>query len=163
MVAMAAKVRLEVADGVATVSLNRPERHNAIDDELHEQMVAAWGQALADPAAHVVLLRGEGRSFCSGRDTTQLGRRAEGESTLAGIRAHQHFRLTELESPKPVIAARRGHGLGGGLEIALATDIRIAAADVRLAFPEIHYGLMTDTGERRWPRCSPVRLARSGR
>jgi hypothetical protein len=60
MVAMAAKVRLEVADGVATVSLNRPERHNAIDDELHEQMVAAWGQALADLAAHVVQRRRRG-------------------------------------------------------------------------------------------------------
>jgi enoyl-CoA hydratase/carnithine racemase len=142
----AAKVRLVVADSVATISLNRPERHNAVDDELHGELVAIWGQVLDDPAARVILLRGEGPSFCSGRDTSQLGRRPEGESALPAIRAHQQFRLTELDSPKPVIAALRGHVLGGGLEIALAADIRIAAADVRLAFPEIRYGLMTDTG-----------------
>jgi enoyl-CoA hydratase/carnithine racemase len=145
-VGTAAKVLVAVADGVATISLNRPERHNAVDDELHEQLVAIWGQVLEDPAARVILLRGEGPSFCSGRDTSMLGGRREGESALAAIRAHQQFRLAELDSPKPVIAALHGHVLGGGLEIALAADIRIAAADVRLAFPEIRYGLITDTG-----------------
>lgn len=143
---MTGKVKLAVADGVATISLNRPERHNAIDDELHEELVSAWDQVLADPAARVVLLRGEGRSFCSGRDTAQLGRRTRGESDLAFIRRHQHTRIMQLDSPKPVIAALRGHVLGGGLEIALAADIRIAASDLRMAFPEIRYGLMSDTG-----------------
>ena len=74
---MTVKLRLAVADGVATISLNRPERHNAIDDELHDQLVSAWDEALADPAARVILLRGEGRSFCSGRDTGQLGQRVQ--------------------------------------------------------------------------------------
>jgi enoyl-CoA hydratase/carnithine racemase len=145
-VSMTAKLKLTVADGVATISLNRPERHNAIDDELHEELVGAWNEVLADPAARVILLRGEGRSFCSGRDTAQLGQRAKGESDLAFIRGHQRTRVTELDSPKPVIAALRGNVLGGGLEMALAADIRIAASDLRMAFPEIRYGLMTDTG-----------------
>ena len=144
--AMTAKLKLAVADGVATVSLNRPERHNAVDDELHDALAEVWAEVLADPAARVILLRGEGRSFCSGRDTAQLGQRTAGESDLAFIRRHQHTRELQLASPKPVIAALRGHVLGGGLEMALAADIRIAATDVRMAFPEIRYGLMSDTG-----------------
>ena len=143
---MRTKLRLAVADGVATISLNRPERHNAIDDELYDELTGAWAEALADPAARVILLRGEGRSFCSGRDTAQLGQRAKGESDLAFIRGHQRTRVTQLDSPKPVIAALRGNVLGGGLEMALAADIRVAATDLRMAFPEIGYGLMTDTG-----------------
>jgi len=142
----ASKVTLAVADGVAIISLNRPDKHNAVDDELHEEFVATWAQVTADPAARVILLRGEGRSFCSGRDTAALGRGPSHDSALASIRAHQQFRQTELDTPKPVIAAMHGHVLGGGLEIALAADIRIAATDTRLAFPEIRYGLMTDTG-----------------
>jgi enoyl-CoA hydratase/carnithine racemase len=144
--AMTAKLKLAVADGVATISLNRPERHNAVDDELHDGLAAAWKEVAADPAARVILLRGEGPSFCSGRDTAQLGQRTAGESDLAFIRRHQDTRVLQLDSPKPVIAALRGHVLGGGLEMALAADIRIAATDLRMAFPEIGYGLMSDTG-----------------
>jgi enoyl-CoA hydratase/carnithine racemase len=140
------KVLLAVADGVATVSLNRPERHNAVDDDLHEQLAATFAAVLAEPAARVVLLRGEGPSFCSGRDIAQLGQRVAGEGDLSFIRRHQQGRIAQLASPKPVVAALRGHVLGGGLEMALACDLRVAASDVRLAFPEIRYGLMTDTG-----------------
>ena len=140
------KVIVAVADGVATVSLNRPDRHNAIDDELYEQLTGTWPRVLADPAVRAILLRGEGRSFCSGRDTGQLGQRASGESDLVFIRKHAQSRITQLDSPKPVIAALRGNVLGGGLEMALAADIRIAGSDLRMAFPEIRYGLMTDTG-----------------
>jgi enoyl-CoA hydratase/carnithine racemase len=139
-------VLLAVADGVATLSLNRPNRHNAIDDQTYEALKESWLRVQADDAARVVVLRGEGPSFCSGRDTAQLGERPSGESDLSFVRRHQRFRLTQLDSPKPVIAALRGHVLGGGLEMALSADLRIAASDVRLAYPEINYGLMTDTG-----------------
>jgi enoyl-CoA hydratase/carnithine racemase len=145
-VGSAQKVIVDVDGGVATVSLNRPERHNAVDDELYDQLSSAWRRVLDDSAARVILLRGEGRSFCSGRDTSQLGQRASGESDLEFIRKHIQTRVMQLDSFKPVIAALRGSVLGGGLEMALAADIRIAAADVRMAFPEIRYGLMTDTG-----------------
>ncbi|MEU7813896.1 enoyl-CoA hydratase/isomerase family protein [Pseudonocardia sp. NPDC049154] len=137
---------LVVADGIATLSLNRPHRHNAVDDALHERLCTLWTEALADPAARVILLRGEGPSFCSGRDTAQLGERVAGESDLSFVRRHQQTRLLQLDSPKPVVAAVRGNALGGGLESALAADVRIAAEDLRMAFPEIRYGLMTDTG-----------------
>ncbi|MCW2621060.1 MAG: 3-hydroxybutyryl-CoA dehydratase / 3-hydroxyacyl-CoA dehydrogenase [Frankiales bacterium] len=139
-------VLLSVADGVATVSLNRPHRHNAVDDEMHHRFDEVWAEAAADPDSRVILLRGEGPSFCSGRDMAQLGERPGGESDLAFMRRHQASRIAQLDCPKPVIAAVRGHVLGGGLEIALAADIRIGASDLRMAFPEIRYGLMTDTG-----------------
>ncbi|HVW42422.1 MAG TPA: enoyl-CoA hydratase/isomerase family protein [Amycolatopsis sp.] len=139
-------VLLAVADGVATVSLNRPHRHNAVDDQMSEELEELWERVQADNAARVVVVRGEGPSFCSGRDTAELGRRVAGESDLSFIRRHQRLRLAQLDSPKPVIAALRGHVLGGGLEMALSADLRIAASDVRMAFPEIRYGLMTDTG-----------------
>jgi enoyl-CoA hydratase/carnithine racemase len=139
-------VERSVAEGVGTISLNRPHRHNAIDDELYGELQRVWAEVQADPAVRVVLLRGNGPSFCSGRDTAQLGERVAGESDLSFVRRHQRTRIDQLDSPKPVIAALRGAVLGGGLEMALSADIRIAASDVRMAFPEIRYGLMSDTG-----------------
>ena len=61
---MPAELKLAVADGEATISLNRPEQHDAVNDELHDERAGAWEQVLADPATRVILLRGEGRSFC---------------------------------------------------------------------------------------------------
>ena len=139
-------VERTVEGGVGTISLNRPHRHNAVDDELHDELLRVWDEMQADPAARVLLLRGNGPSFCSGRDTAQLGERVAGEGDLAFVRRHQKSRIDQLDSPKPVIAALRGAVLGGGLEMALAADIRIAASDVAMAFPEIRYGLMSDTG-----------------
>jgi enoyl-CoA hydratase/carnithine racemase len=139
-------VIMTVAGGVATLSLNRPHRHNAIDDATHDRLLALWGAALADPAVRVIVMRGEGRSFCSGRDTTQLGERVDGETDEAVIRRFQLLRETQLHSPKPVVAALRGATFGAGLELALAADIRIGASDLQLAFPEVGYGLMTDSG-----------------
>lgn len=145
-VADSVPVLVQVADGVGTISLNRPHRHNAIDDDTHDRLVEAWDEVLADPRVRVVLIRGEGPSFCSGRDTAQLGERVAGESDLSFVRRHQLIRETQLTSAKPVIAAVRGATFGGGLEMALAADIRIAASDVKMAFPEIRFGLMPDTG-----------------
>ena len=139
-------VERSIDGGVGTISLNRPHRHNAVDDELYDELVRIWAELQADPAVRVVLLRGNGPSFCSGRDTAQLGERVAGESDLSFVRRHQQTRIDQLDSPKPVVAALRGAVLGGGLEMALSADIRIAASDVRLAFPEIRYGLMSDTG-----------------
>jgi enoyl-CoA hydratase/carnithine racemase len=139
-------VEWEIGNGVATISLNRPHRHNAIDDDLHDELLRVWEEAQQDPAVRVVRLRGNGPSFCSGRDTAQLGERVAGESDLSFVRRHQRSRVEQLDSPKPVIAALHGAVLGGGLEMALAADIRVAATDLRMAFPEIHYGLMSDTG-----------------
>ena len=132
--------------GVAIISFNRPERHNAINDEMGARWRTVVREAIADEEVRCLLLRGEGASFSSGRDTAQLGARAEGESDFAFIRRHQEIRLEMLDAPKPIVAALRGYVFGGAFEIALAADMRVASTDARLAFPEISFGLVTDTG-----------------
>lgn len=141
-----ALVRHELLDGVAVVSFNQPTRHNALSDALIDRWCEVVRAAIADPAVRCILLRGEGPSFSSGRDTDELGQRTEGESDMEFIRRAQQIRLETLDAPKPVVAAVRGYVLGGAFEIALSADMRIAATDAVFAFPEIRFGLVADTG-----------------
>lgn len=143
---MADTVLLEVIDKVAVLTLNRPDRHNALDDATSELFEHQLQQAITSPDSRAILIRGAGKSFCSGRDVAVLGHRARDESDFAFVRRHQEGRIRMLDSPKPIVAAMKGAALGGGAEIALAADIRIAADDLKLAMPEIHYGLLPDTG-----------------
>jgi len=139
-------VTRELLDGVGVVSLNRPEVHNAITTDLRRQLVAAFTWAEREPAVRCVLLRGNGRSFCSGRDLRELGVRPEGQSHVEGIGVAQAARVVQWEMRKPVIAAIQGHVIGAGVELALAQDFRIAADSAVLRLPEIDYGLVVDTG-----------------
>jgi enoyl-CoA hydratase/carnithine racemase len=135
-----------LVDGVAVISLNRPDKHNALNDELAEAFREAVDAAIDDPAVGCLLLRGEGPSFSSGRDTTQLGRRPGGISDEDFIRHAQQSRMRLLDCKKPVVAALKGYVLGGAFETALAADIRVAADTIRVGFPEIRFGLVPDTG-----------------
>jgi enoyl-CoA hydratase/carnithine racemase len=139
-------VLVEHVDSVAVISFNRPERHNALNDEMSARWRALVREAIADGDVRCILLRGEGRSFSSGRDTTVLGARTAGESDFVFVRKHQDIRLEVLDAPKPVVAAVKGYVFGGAFEIALAADMRVASSDAVFAFPEITYGLVTDTG-----------------
>lgn len=139
-------ISCKLVDGVGVLSFNRPERHNAISDDLFAQWTAALAELIEDDQARCILLRGEGPSFCSGRDTAELGKRAGGENDFRFLRRHQEIRLSTLDAPKPVVAAVHGVAFGGGFEIALSADIRIAADDAVFALPEITYGLLPDTG-----------------
>jgi enoyl-CoA hydratase len=143
---MSDKVLFEVTDGVGVITLNRPEVHNAMDDEAAALYKQILDQALDDEAVRAVLLRGAGKSFCSGRDTTMLGHRARDESDYHFVLRHQQKRLAVLDSPKPFVAALRGGAIGGGCEMALSCDIRIADTTLKMALPEIHYGILPDTG-----------------
>ncbi len=142
----ATELKTENIAGVGVVTLNRPHRHNAITDSLFERMRDAVYQNLDDPAVRCVLLRGEGPSFCSGRDTAELGQRADGKDDFTFVREHQRLRLDMLESPKPIIAAVQGAAIGGGFEIALSADIRIVADNAVFGLPEVALGLVPDTG-----------------
>lgn len=143
---MTDKVLYEVIDGVGVITLNRPEVHNAMDDEASEQYAAVLNAALTDDAVRVILLQGAGKSFCSGRDTTMLGHRARDESDYHFVLRHQQGRLKVLDSPKPFIAAVKGAVIGGGCELALCCDIRVSSSDLKLGLPEINYGILPDTG-----------------
>ena len=131
---------------VAVISFNRPDRHNAVNDALSARWAHLVDAAIRDPEVRCILLRGEGRSFSSGRDTSQLGQRNAGESDLSFVARAQDARLALLTARKPVVAALKGYVLGGAFEIALSADMRIAATDTTFAFPEIKFGLVADTG-----------------
>ena len=143
---MTEPVLFECVDNVGVISLNRPERHNAVDDQTAECLHALWHDALENSDVRAVLFRGEGKSFCSGRDTAVLGHRARDESDFHFVRRHQQFRISLIESPKPIVAAVKGAAIGGGCEMALAADIRVASSDLKMGLPEINYGLLPDTG-----------------
>jgi enoyl-CoA hydratase len=139
-------VKVETIEGVRIITLNRPERHNAVNDEMSEDLAIAFSDALEDSNAISILLRGEGKSFCSGRDVTVLGHRARDESDFHFVLRAQLSRLRQLDSPKPIVAAVKGAAIGGGCEMALAADVRVSSTDLKMALPEINYGILPDTG-----------------
>ena len=145
-VVMADLVLRELRGGVAVLSYNRPEKHNALSDALVAEYREAWQWALEEPEARCILLRGEGRSFSSGRDVTELGKRPEGVGDFAFVREHQQWTFQAINSTKPIIAAMKGYVFGGAFERCLSADIRIGSPDALMSLPEIRYGILPDTG-----------------
>jgi enoyl-CoA hydratase/carnithine racemase len=140
----------EVANGIATVILRRPERHNALDPTMFAALVAAGEKLARRDDIRAIILAGDGPSFCSGLDFASVT-----DQTRPGLTARrpgasanlvQRAALVWADAPVPVVAALHGHVLGGGLQIALAADVRIAHPDTRLCAMEIHHGLIPDMG-----------------
>lgn len=144
----------EIADGIATVTLNRPEKKNAMSLEMFEALTAA-GEALANSEARAAILTGAGGAFCAGLDlqamqgfAAQMDRiRAQLAAPLDGG-ANWFQRPTRVwqELPIPVIAAIEGPCLGAGIQLALAADFRVVAPDARLSIREAKWGLIPDMG-----------------
>lgn len=139
-------VLYEVKDGVGTITFNRPEKHNAMNDEMGALMRDTITHALEDVEARCLLMRGNGKSFSSGRDITQLGRRPGGISDFAFVQHSQHIRMNMIDSSKPIIAEVKGFTLGGACELALSADIRVADSTLQMALPEVRYAIAVDTG-----------------
>ncbi len=131
---------------VAVVSLNRPHRHNAATDAMDARFWDVMADLHARQDVRCVVIRGEGRSLSSGRDTAELGIRPSGQSDLEYIE-EGHARTRLLWSiPCPTIVAMKGYILGGWFERSLLCDIRIAADDATMALPEVGHGVVPDTG-----------------
>lgn len=150
---MSAPVLYAVNGPRATITLNRPAALNALSADLRAQLSAATREAEADPQVRVVVLRGAGdRAFCAGADIHEF---TESES-LVGTRARRHsgtWNDVVAACTKPTLAAIHGYCLGGGVELALACDLRIAAPDASFAFPEVGLGLLPGAGgTQRLPR-----------
>lgn len=143
---MASDVLVRDEGAVRVISFNRPDRHNALSDEL----LASWRSVLAETfrerSVRCIVLRGEGPSFCSGRDLEQLGARDAGRSDFAFILDEQREALALRDAPQPVVVALHGHVIGGAFELALHADLRIAATNARMSLPEITLGLVPDIG-----------------
>lgn len=161
---MGERVRVEVADRVAVVTLVRPERHNALDLAMFEAIRAAAEEVAGTPGVRAVVLRGHGPSFCSGLDTASFGDlSADMLARAPGRRANlaQQVCTDWIDLAVPVVAAIHGACFGGGLQIALGADVRIAAPDARLSVREIRWGLIPDMGiTASLPRLVPIDVAK---
>lgn len=153
---MTQMVRVEVSGPVATVTLDRPNKLNAMDFDCFRALAAAGLQVEADAEVRCVVVRGNGRAFSAGIDLSALGSFQEVNAAELNNfvipEAQEGFRVWSQIS-KPVIAAVQGYALGAGLQLALAADIRIAADDAVFSVPEITYGIIPDLGAtQRLPR-----------
>jgi enoyl-CoA hydratase/carnithine racemase len=161
------RVRIDVADHVATVTLTRADKHNALDRPMFEAIIAAAERLSDEPGVRVVVLHGEGPSFCSGLDLASLISSDAGiEAIVAPLREEppnwfQRTAYDWLRLPVPVIAAIHGNCFGGGLQIALGADIRIATPDARLSVMEVKWGLIPDMSiTRTLPRLVGIDVAK---
>ncbi len=161
------RVRITVEDHVAIVTLTRGDKHNALDVPMFEQLIAAGERVANEPGVRAVVLHGEGPSFCSGLDVVSIMSAGDGVQGLIGrVRGQvpnwfQRAAHIWLDVPVPVIAALHGTCFGGGLQIALAADIRVAAPDARLSVMEIKWGLVPDMSvTRTLPRLVRIDVAK---
>jgi methylglutaconyl-CoA hydratase len=139
-----APVLESLADGVLTVTLNRPEKRNALDGATVEGLHAALERAELDAQARVVAVRGAGKDFCAGADLGELLESADRsieENRASAQRLGDVFvRIREL--PKPVVAVVHGRALAGGCGLATACDMVLARADARFGYPEVSRGFV---------------------
>jgi enoyl-CoA hydratase/carnithine racemase len=162
------RVHLEIsAGGVATATMARAEKHNALDQAMFEGLMNAAGRLAGDASVRAVVLHGEGKSFCSGLDIASF---MSGQGGTGVLLERDSDRLANFAQrvaydwslvPAPVIAAIHGNCFGGGLQIALGTDIRIAAPDAKLSIMEVKWGLVPDMGiTQTLPRLVPIDVAK---
>jgi enoyl-CoA hydratase/carnithine racemase len=132
---------------IGVVTLNRPERLNAISGDLLADFAAALDEGLADEQTAVVVLRGAGRAFCSGDDLKEFDRQSASDAAIrAHIAAIQGITRAMLGSDKPIVGAAHGYAVGGGFEWLLNCDLVVAADDLVAFFPEMDWGQFVTGG-----------------
>ena len=149
------RVSIKIDNGVADVRLNRPDKRNALDNEMFLGLARAGERLKSESGLRCVVLSGEGSSFCAGLDFGSFqqmagggggggegspGSMSEGRITHLG----QQVAWVWQEVPVPVIAAVHGHALGGGIQICLGADIRIVHPETQMSVREVHWGLVPD-------------------
>ena len=141
---MSDRVLVQVAGGVMTATLNRPDKRNAIDTAMIDALLAALEQADLDAGVRVVAIRGAGRDFCAGMDLNEL--LASADHTLEQNRqAALHFSQVFVQMrklPKPIVALVHGRALAGGCGLATACDLIVAAESAQFGYPEVQRGFV---------------------
>lgn len=142
----------EAKNEIAYITVNRPKAMNALNSDVLDELYAAFNDADNDPAVKAVILTGEGRAFVAGADIAEMSKLSalEGKAMMA----KGHTVMNFIESiHKPVIAAVNGFALGGGCELAMACDIRIASENAKFGQPEVNLGIIPGFGgTQRLPR-----------
>jgi len=143
---------LEISDRIATVTINRPDKLNALNDAMMTELSAMIDELTANAAVGVIIITGAGRAFVAGADISRLAAAETGELEKFARKGQAVFRKIELSS-KPVIAAVNGFALGGGCELALACHVRLASTQAKFGLPEVKLGLIPGYGgTQRLPR-----------
>ncbi len=143
---MTDRVRLDYDGSIATITNANPEKHNAFDDDMDARLFEVLGELRNRPEVRVVIWRGEGKSFSSGRDVSSIG------TTQVPLSHHELMRrghrgiqqLWDLDAP--VLVACKGWVMGASFQRALLCDVRVAAEGTRFRLPELTYGVIPDTG-----------------
>ncbi|HXG93968.1 MAG TPA: enoyl-CoA hydratase-related protein [Blastocatellia bacterium] len=138
------KIIYSVEQQVACMTLNRPDKRNALDDEIVSEVKAALRSAASDESVRVVLITGAGKDFCSGADLAALRRISEATvmENLTDARNLAELFIAMRRHPRPIVAAVRGRALAGGCGLATACDIVLASESAQFGYPEVNIGFI---------------------
>jgi enoyl-CoA hydratase/carnithine racemase len=151
---MSERVKIAISDHVATVTLNRADKRNAVDTAMFDALIAATESIGSDSSVRAVVLHGDGQDFCAGVDISVFAGEGIGATvgermkprTASGANYFQSAAMCWRDLPVPVIAALHGSAFGAGFQIAMGADIRYAAPNTRMSVMEIKWGLIPDMG-----------------
>jgi 2-(1,2-epoxy-1,2-dihydrophenyl)acetyl-CoA isomerase len=144
-------VLYEIDDGIAIITLNRPDRLNSYIPAMGDEVVDAFRRAQDDPEVRVILFTGAGRAFCAGVDLAFLTESAaepaeKGQSTLGEEDFIRSLPIEMRNSPKPLIAAMNGHAIGVGVTMTLPCDVRVAAEEAKIGLTFSRLGILPGLG-----------------
>lgn len=138
------KILYSVEQAVARITLNRPDKRNALDDQIINEMKHALDEAARDASVRVVVVSGAGKDFCSGADLAALRRISEASVTenVADARNFAEMFVAMRRHPRPIIATVRGRALAGGCGVATACDLILASESAQFGYPEVNIGFI---------------------
>ena len=138
------KILYSVEQAVARITLNRPDKRNALDDQIINEMKQALDESARDASVRVVVVCGAGKDFCSGADLAALRKISEASVTdnVADARNFAEMFVAMRRHPRPIIAAVRGRALAGGCGVATACDLILASESAQFGYPEVNIGFI---------------------
>lgn len=139
-------IKVDIKDQVGVLTFNRPDKMNAVSAKLIDEALDAVQKFNNDDNIRVFIITGEGKAFCAGADLSEIADKETSMDALKLLKNAHRLQLAIEESPKATICCYNGLAMGGGLELSLACDLRIASSKAKFALPEINAGLLPGSG-----------------